>query len=398
MMLNRLLKPLMLLGLPVITSIVTAEAASDSNAQAWPFSGHSAWVYDTHNVPGEPRTVSPGFFSAEIARYNRNADPGHKISTIYSYHGSMEMYCSKHDPKHCPPDKLILSLATETSAANHHQRSSVAHYRQTLGASDKLPEGVGSVAIIDGVVNGHYEGSLKGFNELSQEAANAFAEKVAAALCKDPNIEGVQFDLEPLDVRKKNGQYFFYKRIAALFAQDNGPCIDENHPQGRYFSVFAPVHSLKANSQSAKNLQAIFSAHQNGYLIAPIYDLDATPLGHSTSVKHYRKLAQRQLDMLNRWSKQAEVPFKIGIPAAASVHEYVDCKGPPCKKKTPLPTSQLDYVQAVFTAMAETKIRDNPFFLGNAVWAWSRGISHGGASFHPQKPSDNMQDLLGRQL
>ncbi|GAB3382292.1 hypothetical protein GCM10027567_29880 [Spongiibacter taiwanensis] len=357
-------------------------------AQSQSFYGHSAWVYDTLRAPGQPRSINRGHFIQDILRFNRGAEQAHQIRSLYVYHGSMEMYCPNNRPAACRAEHLKLSLATPARG----QPSSASHYRRGLAENN-----IASVAIIDGVTNGDYAGSLKGMDDLSPEMARRFADTVSDQLCADPNIDGVQFDLEPLNLNRRNGQYYFYQRIAERFAGEAGQCRSDSHPKGRYFSVFAPVHALNPESASAALLSEILGRHGNGYLIAPIYDLDSAPLGELTPPARYQTLAHRQIKSLNDWATQAGVPFKVGIPAAASVHEYVRCEGPPCKGRG-APGNQLDYVRPLLAAMDQVWMRDNPLFMGNVIWAWSRGISHGGASFHPDRPTPEMQRYLQQHL
>lgn len=381
---------------------VAVFASAPSNAVSGPdFSGHAAWVYDSLNVPGQARQLQAGFFIDAINDYNTQAGRKHQISSIYSYHASMEMYC-KGGAHNCSPTNLKLSFASpQHPLGKHAEKSSVARYRHGVKARDGQ-QPVKAVAIIDGVVNGQYQGSLKGLNELPQRLAEGFADKVSAAICADANIDGVQFDLEPLNLESHNGQYFFYRRIAENFAgkRDMGGinCVTSSHPAGRFFSVFAPTRALRPGSGSAANMHQITNSHRNGYMIAPIYDLDGSPLGHATPVADYQQMARRQLQQLNSWATQARVPFKIGIPAAASVHEYVRCAGPPCKNQGAAPDSQLTYVQALMTALSATGVRDNTLFHGNVIWAWSRGISHGGASFMPEAPPAEVLNYLIKNL
>src|SRR5699024_500683 len=70
--------------------------------------------------------------------------------------------------------------------------------------------------IIDGRTDAG--GYLTNFNGLSEELARGYADKVAAMICADQRIDGIQFDLEPFDVTTKNGQYYFYLQIAKNFA------------------------------------------------------------------------------------------------------------------------------------------------------------------------------------
>ncbi|MDX1504473.1 MAG: hypothetical protein R3221_02070 [Spongiibacter sp.] len=365
--------------------------------------GHSAWIYDSLNLPGKPRQLQAGYHIDAINDYNRRAGKHQRLSAVYSYHGSLEMYCPGKNAKRCKENQLILSLATpaKRGRGNSDKGSSLAHYRQGVQPQDDSHR-VAAVAVIDGVVNGDYEGSLEGFNELPRHLAEGFADKVSASLCADPTIDGVQFDIEPLNLDTKNGQYYFYRRIAENFSGTRSlagvNCKTSAHPEGRFFSVFAPVRALAPNSMSAANMAEIVNTHRNGYMIAPIYDLDGSPLGHATSVSDYLRMAMQQLSQLNDWANQAKVPFKVGIPAAASVHEYVGCNGPPCRNSKAAATSQLAYVKSVITALDSSGARDNPLFLGNAIWAWSRGISHGGASFTPQTPPEEVLDYLAKRL
>lgn len=382
-------------------SLTAGIALAADDASEPPFKGHAAWVYDTLNVPGKPREIKSGFFVDTINRYNEQAGIDHRIRTIYSYHGSLELYCPGRKAERCRKDDMIVSFATPAGADGKAPAdSSVARYGAGLKAQPDAPA-PHSVAIIDGVVNANYAGSMKGFNELPQAQAEAFADKTAAALCQNPHIDGVQFDIEPLDVSSKNGQYYFYRRIAELFAGAAGegaPDCQRADGQGLYFSLFAPVRSLNPSSASAGHLKEILTAHDNGYLIAPIYDLDATPLGHATSLADYRRQASQQLRQLQAWGSAAGVPFKVGIPAAASVHEYVRCEGPPCRNTQAAPSSQLDYVKAVLDAVDSSGVRDNPLFMGNVIWAWSRGISHGGARFLPDQPPQDVLSHLRKNL
>ena len=313
----------------------------------------------------------------------------------------MELYCPGQGTAYCPISKMILS---EASGAGERKpgaprSETLSRYHQDIDASEQHPTTV--EAVIDGVVNAHYAGSLRGFNELSQSAAEAFADKITERVCSDPDIDGVQFDLEPFNVNKQNGQYFFYKRIANNFAAatDAGKdCANEDHPTGRYFSVFAAARHLQPGTPGAENLQDIMHTQGNAYMIAPLYDLAATPLGQQTGVANYRQQVQTQTAQLAQWANEAQVYYKFGVPAAASVHEFAGCNGKACRQVATESISQLDYLNAAIEAINNSGARGQLYYLGTAIWAWSQAIVHGGAQFSPASPPADVIHYLQQNL
>ncbi|MGQ3890349.1 hypothetical protein ACQUW5_15245, partial [Legionella sp. CNM-1927-20] len=76
------LVPLMLLSL------------SSVNLFASVTKGNGTWVYDTlYNNEGKKIGHSPGLFANEINNYNLSATADHNITKLYSYGGSLELYC-----------------------------------------------------------------------------------------------------------------------------------------------------------------------------------------------------------------------------------------------------------------------------------------------------------------
>lgn len=360
---------------------------------------NSAWVYDMLNRPGKARSLEPGHFASELNRYNEGAGAEQKVSTIYSYLGTLEMYC-RGAPASCPISKLIFSDINtlppgQVKRQEQGKANPIASYRSSLNAKGIEPAKLSMVAIIDGVVNADYEGSMQGFNELPKDQAEAFADKVSRKVCQRPEIDGVQFDIEPFDVSGKNGQYYFYKRIAENFARD---CVTEKHPNGRYFSVFTAAHQLRPGSASADHLAEIITAHNNAYMVVPLYDLGAAPLGTLNPVENYKTQAIKQASNMRRWAEHYGVPYKLAIPAAASVHEFSGCTGRSCKDGELAPVSQLEYVKASLAAIAHSKAREQPLYLGTALWAWTRGIVHGGSDFSPASPPEEVLSYLQKHL
>ena len=376
------------------------DSAFGRSAMPFPPPGNSAWVYDTLYSHGKARGRAPGSFAGALNAYNRQATPGHEITRVYPYGGDLEMYCN-HDASSCTPDDLIVVFGGSAGGSQ-----SVAAYSQQLKATGGRK--VQITPVLDGSIKGAYQGSLKGFNELSPKLARIFADKVARQMCADPRVDGVQFDLEPFDVSSRNGQYYFYRRIADDFSgrvdgkPGNDPfhCVDQAHPRGRYFSVFGSVHSLKPGTASARHVQEIMTAHHNGYFIVALYDLLSDPPGQRTPVHHYERLAQRQARMAHESATRLGVPYQLAIPAAASTHEFAACHGEHCKGGQAQfhESAQLSYVKAAMRAVKASGAVGDSLYLGTAVWCWNRDIVHGGARFMPSEPKGGVISYLGKHL
>ena len=386
------------------TFVQTSMASSGSPV---PFA-HAAWVYDISNRVDGKRRYDPGYYATALNNYNRQAGSKHKIRLIYTYAGSMEMYCRGRNAKQCRLDDLMVvyPLKTDRKLIGADGADTVRAYASEVDAS--LAGGkVMVVPLIDGVVSADYEGSMKGFNELPREMAIAYADKVSRKFCADDNVAGVQFDIEPFNVSSKNGQYYFYKRIAENFSGtveaslQQGPveCKNDRHPQGRFFSVFGSSNQLNPAGPAAGNIAEIFSDHNNGYYIAPLYDLGSGPAGQGHSVTEYQRIAARHAKQMAEWATKLNVMYQLGIPAAATVHEYGFCRGINCRPASDdREKTQEAYTQAAIDAVNASGSRSNKLFRGMAVWGWTRGINVNECEFEPQIPSWNALNLMKRQL
>lgn len=394
----------------VVTTIaaISGDVNSDSNSGVLKY-GNAAWVYDITNKLGNTRRYDPGYFSAEINKYNQSSGKEHKINIVYTYAGSLEMYCPGKGGERCGIDHLMVGYPPGEADTRLQKTNTI----ETIEAyQNKIDPGLLNgklwvVPVIDGVVNEKYSGSMRGFNQLNRTLAERYADKVARKLCSDPRVPGVQFDIEPFDVQSKSGQYHFYRRIAENFsgtvrATKDGPavqCKNKDFPQGRFFSVFTSSNHLNPSYPGGKNISDIMNHRGNGYVIAALYDLGSGQPGQSLSVAEYSERAHRHASQMKEWSEQLQVPYRFGIPAAATVHEHEICRGARCQAGGRTKArSQEGYVEASLEAIEDSGARSSSYFLGVAVWAWTRGIRYQDIEFEPRTPPSGVLKRLQNSL
>ena len=255
--------------------------------------------------------------------------------------------------------------------------------------------------IIDGRVDAG--GYLVGFNQLSRTLSQGYADKVAAQVCADPRIDGIQFDVEPFDVTTRNGQYWFYLQIAKDFAGHhagapaNDPlgCVSDAHPRGRYFSVFTFAKSIKPGTQSALNVGAIARAQGNFYVMDSLYDLGTQPAGYLNDLPTYERLVRQEARSMKRWSRALQISYGFGIPASASLHEYTTCRNgctPGADGSTGHP--MLAYTRRAVEAIKAVGAPKDPRFLGTSIWDLGGSVTYQGITVTPAPaPADTLHYL-----
>ena len=345
--------------------------SSDANG-VLPPKANGVWIYDTIH-PGldfQDRVQLPGMWAPRVNRYNQQAASGHDITRIYSYGSSMEMYCPGRDAAKCTLDDLKIYYTPDSAG-----------YASTRAYDEEIAKVPGAEIVVSPVVDGRIGASyFSGFNELSPELARKYTDKVTERLCADPRIDGVQFDLEPFDVTSKNGQYYFYLRIAKNFAGENETdefhCVSPRHPDGRFFSIFAFAEVVRPGTTSAEHVAEILTRYHNGYMVQSLYDLIHSAAGVLNPAPQYAEQAQQAVQHMKTWAAKLGIPYSIGIPGAATSHEYTSCTGDPCQ---PAPNGEtgypmIEYTKAAISAINDHGVRDDPLFLG--VDVWYLGASH----------------------
>ncbi|STX29042.1 Uncharacterised protein [Legionella beliardensis] len=340
--------------------------------------GNGAWVYDTlYNNQGQKIGQSPGLFASQINNFNAAATGDHTITKLYSYGGSLEMYCKGSGGtatnKACNASNMY--------AYYDNGKLSTAAYYEVLGNGCKP---VAIMPVVDGRLDQKgADDYLSALNNLDKKTAALFADKVAKLYCSDENVAGVQFDIEPFDISKP-GQAYFYEQIAKDFASDM--CIDAKHPKGRTFSIF--TFSGKVDSTVAR----ILNTYNNGYVIDSLYDLGSKPGGSVNSPAEYRNYISNEVKRMLDKAKQYNIKFQFAIPAAASAHEFESKGG----KSTGF--AQLDYVKASYEVFQQYKVQANPNFVGVALWTWLDQMWWGGQRFTPSVPNEQTKAFLANNL
>ena len=376
------------------------KAAPEEAASVLP-AGNAAWGCDVSRSQGE-RRYDPAYHANAINRFNRDALDKNRITTVYSYAGSLELYCPKRKAAQCEAEHMVViyPLLSDDKLNARRREGTLPAYSKVLEASEASGK-PRLVPVIDGVINADYAGSLKGMSELSKDQAYAFADKLSRKLCADPDVAGVQLDLEPLSLAGRNGQYHFYHRVASNLANEvpasagHSPvaCRDADYPQGRFFSVFASSNRLNPESEEGNLLAEVLSSHGNGYLIAPLYDLGDGGAGQGLALSDYRQRAGRHVAQMKRWAKHHGISYQLAVPAAGTVHEFSRCAGKRCSPAAG-GASQLDYLTAALGAIEQHNIDQQPEYIGLAIWGWTRGVEHHGMRFYPATPKWSTVEAL----
>lgn len=358
---------------------------------------NGAWAYDNGTT---------GAWASAISSYNAAATPGHALTQVFSYATDMEMYCPGDLAANCTAADLE-SYYTPTSSG---WALTLAYY----DAFNSVRKTVSISPIIDGRTDAG--GYLTELNQLSPALAATFADQVAAQVCADPRIDGIQFDIEPFDVTSKNGQYYFYLQIAKDFAGQHAAatataaataattadpygCVSAAHPQGRYFSVFTFASSIQPGTAEAANVAAFTSAYHNAYVIDSLYDLGTRPAGSLNDLPVYQRLVTQQVEEMKSWADREHIPYGFGVPASASVHEYETCTGtcaPGADGSTGNP--MIDYTRDAVTAIDRSGASRDGLFHGTDIWAFTDKVSSEGAAVTPALASANVLQYLEHSL
>ena len=400
-------------SLIIIISFMTtfAHAAPKFAHRSTP-TGNSTWVYDSEykDGPGGKPYVKPGLFAKEIRNYNQTTAAPHKINTIFSYGGSIEMYCmgsggSPVDRK-CKidfnnpdnPNKNNMFVSYDNLS-----KSSTKIYKQNINIRHVMP-------IVDGNLSSDW---LKTFNS-NPNATKLLADIIAWKYCADDNVDGVQVDLEPFNIDQP-GQYAFYQELSNVFQGKKSiqgidfKCKNTIHPQGRYFSIFAfNGHWTESGTfipYSDTKWQKIAGIlKNNGYFILSGYDLgyDLTPFNKPDQ---YSKYLRESIFALQNAASKYNFNYMVGIPASASTKEFWQkCtwkSETSCANPQYTGYKQADYLKSAFSVINALGIKSDPHYIGTSVWAWNTYMAyppHSNNICQPNKPMGDVIPMLRKNL
>ena len=380
---------------PVINSLHTFEVITYKLEQptpgklVYPHDANGAWIYDNNNYPLKPDSQDLGSQVNKIMTLNESLSKNSGLNEIFPYAGDIELTDSKNtsgDGWNPCNDKTNLKYCdihvNYDSKKAYNGKLTVASYAKKLQGSQVKH----IVPVIDGRTDdmGVSHSYDQIFNKMPQSFANNIANEVAKQICADPNVDGVQFDIEPFQIPAKatpgkDGQYYFYKKIAQDFASKQFNCVDESHPKGRFFSVFTFAKSI--NPRLAK----VFNQYHNGYIVDSLYDLgpkNAERAGKASTLPSlYSQYVTKEMNDLIANAKTYKVHFQIGIPAVASVHEFsAYANNTPNSQKfyyppheldrlTGVQVTQVEYLQALKNADNYKTLLKSPYYVGTDVWA-----------------------------
>jgi len=299
----------------------------------------------------------PGMWAPQIRDFNTNNN-NHTISTIYSYGGDMEYY-----PGMNPPFQTYFSSDSQQAATI---------YSKVTGVQSVI-------CIVDGQMDGGQSWSPN-LSNLTVSQVEQWADITADLYCSFDQVSGIQIDLEPFEPPYAKNLIAFLARLSSNLRSKNNNCINDIYPDGRSLSTF-----LFAKEATPTVLEAL---GPNGFAIISGYDLGPNPSGTpSTPVAYGGYLTQSIATIIK--SAGDQYYFALGIPAAASEHEFTnatDTNGQFTSGYPMYSNSSDSYMKEAFIAIEASKIRENPQFLGISLWGFSSEMIAGNYEYLPSNP------------
>ena len=323
---------------PSAYSAAAAALLCVARAQSPPFppSGAAAWVYDV--AGGEP-----AMWSDDIAAFNQLAGArAHNISTVFSYGGDMEYYKADPNPfqTYFPPENQAAALA----------------YKRT--------DGVNSVVlVIDGRMDGGEDYSPD-LSKLTPAQVEQWADETADLYCSFPVVDGIQLDLEPFAPPYAAHFLVFLARLSANLRSGERNCVSPEHPAGRSITTF-----MFAESVTPAVWQAL---GPSGYLTVSGYDLSSAPAGTPDAPASYAAKLDASLAFVATSARANNGSFVVGIPAAASAHEFETFTYENGTVVVGAP--QIEYAKAALSSLG--KISGAQGYLGPALWGFASEMAY----------------------
>ena len=317
-----------------------------SMAQPLPPAGAAAWVYDS---PGG----QPAEWAGDIGAFNAIAKT--PLSTIFSYGGDMEYY-----PNSPQPYQTYFPAASAAAAAA---------YNATRGVQRVI-------AVIDGRMDGGEDYSPD-LSKLTGAQLREWAGVTAEIYCSYDAVSGIQLDLEPFSGRFVAPLLTFLGALSANLRSPERNCVSAAHPAGRTITAFLFAGALTAEVWSALG--------PNGFATISGYDLSSAPAGTPSTPAFFGAQLRAALATAAASAAAHNGSFLVGIPAAASAHEFESYNLANGTVVAGAP--QAEFVEAALGALAG--VAGAPGYLGPALWGFSPEMDfppHSGNFFLPGNP------------
>ena len=310
-------------------------------------SGAAAWVYDT--TGGQPAE-----WADDISHFNLAA--ASPLSVIFSYGGDMEYY-----PNSPQPFMTYFPSASVAAAESYNATPGVAHV----------------ITVIDGRMDGG-EAYSPDLSKLTPQQLIEWANGVAELYCSYDVVSGIQLDLEPFSGKYVDPLLLFLTALSANLRSPERNCVNSMHPAGRFITTFLFAEALTAEVWAALG--------PNGFATISGYDLSSAPAGTPSTPAVYGARLRAALANASASAAAHNGSYFVGIPAAASAHEFETFNFANGTVVTGAP--QLDYLETALAALA-AGATGMPGYLGPALWGFSPEMGfppHSGNFFSPGNP------------
>merc|ERR1711998_183213 len=230
----------------------------------------------------------------------------------------------------------------------------------------------------------------------------------------DPNLGGIQVDLEPYQDPYKASLEAFVTALAGEMRDTDGAngCKTDKHPAGRTTSYFTFAHRMAKNFYND-------TLGENGIYVFSGYDLKPKSLDFE-----YNNVTEFGINLEEELGFFADAigpngKFTLALPIAASCHEYEqyipmhgDGCGPACQlydanKDQGITMDQ--YVQKAIDIVTDSKwgdlfkLKEGGQFIGLSFWTWTYDMTYPPMKWFnnvslPATPSTKVLNILKTEL
>jgi hypothetical protein len=331
----KLILALQALGLAAAENIF---AAPPPSSKAIPPRGNvGVWIYD------HPQSCPEAQFADVIKAFNSEAQA--PINHVVLYGSDVELYDGL---KCCTP-------AGDTKKVGRSMTDSMGRRLDQYAA---VTDDAVLTFIIDGRMDGTEDWSPD-LSRLSAEEVLEWSRWIAQWVCAYERIDGVQLDLEPIGTQYPWDFNFrlLARELGQLFASRDYGCVSPRRPDGVALSTFALA--------TAVDVELMQLLGPNGYVVVSGYDLGEGGAGTPNPPEVYEANLRTNLQSIKATAAESGVPYMVGIPAAASTHEFETflMNGILIRSGH----SQKEYVERALSALQDI-CHDDPNYLGPMLW------------------------------